>query len=111
MATKGVTPGPGETSFWSCTVAVSHWKRYETHQHCKVAAVSFDHTGAYKGDDTASSSHHEAGRVKFGTASRDAAQKIFISMEHEKTSGGRCSPGVGSRAHCLSMCLDINNCT
>lgn len=46
--------------------------------------------GAYKGDDAASSSHHEPGRVKFGTASRDAAEKIFISMEHEKTSGGRC---------------------
>ena len=47
-------------------------------------------SGAYKGDDGASSSHHEPGRVKFGTAPRDAAEKIFISTEHEKTSGGRC---------------------
>ena len=52
-------------------------------------------TGAYKGDDGASSSHHEPGRVKFGTAPRDAAEKIFISIEHEKTSGGRCGEHVG----------------
>jgi hypothetical protein len=51
-------------------------------------------TGAYKGDDGASSSHHEPGRVKFGTAPRDAAEKIFISTEHEKTSGGRCAKGL-----------------
>ena len=52
--------------------------------------------GAYKGDDGASSSHHEPGRVKFGTAPRDAAEKIFISTEHEKTSGGRCEQHAAS---------------
>ena len=33
--------------------------------------------------------HHKAGTIKFGTASRDAAEKVFISTEHDRSSGGR----------------------
>lgn len=45
--------------------------------------------GAYKSDEAAT--QHSSGRVKFGTASRDAAERVYISAEHDKTSGGRFS--------------------
>lgn len=34
-----------------------------------------------------------SGAVRFGTAGRDAAQKIYLSPEHDKAGGGGASPG------------------
>ncbi len=60
--------------------------------------------GAYKSDEAAT--QHSSGRVKFGTASRDAAERVYISAEHDKTSGGRCAldpvPLRSQRAHHVS---------
>lgn len=43
-----------------------------------------------------------APRMRFGNAQRGAADKIFISAQHEKSSVGRDSPGV--RPHSIA-CL------
>lgn len=47
--------------------------------------------GQYASDDDAT--HHKPSSVKFATASRNAAAKVHISAEHDKSSGGRDSPG------------------
>ncbi len=50
------------------------------------------------GGEQVESTKATAAAVHFAAATRDAADKIFISLEHEKAVYGRGSPGM-SRCH------------
>ena len=121
MATNSAAPGPGQLTVLPALDPTRAFSWSYTHgpiraccHTCALAASVIASVvlcaGAYRGDDGASSSHHEPGRVKFGTAPRDAAEKIFISTEHEKTSGGRCEEGLGTFTRSAHVQLLSRSC-
>lgn len=44
------------------------------------------------GGDQIISTRPTAAHVRFGTAARDAVEKVFLSVEHEKSGFGKCDP-------------------
>lgn len=59
--------------------------------------------------DQVESTKASAATVHFPAATRDAADKMFISQEHEKSGYGRDSPGL-SAARGMTQAAHCNRC-